>query len=401
MAASRQEGPVALVLAGGGARGAYEAGVLSVLLPVLEERGERPRILVGTSAGAVNVSFLAANAHLATRELIGEALASWEAMRWGDVARRLVSTASLRRAGAYAGEVLGLSGLRIWSLLDPAPLRVTLRERVDFDQIEANVHRGLIAAAGVVATSASSGRSVVFHSGLASPPPDDRRGLDYVAARLGEEHVLASAAIPGIFPAVHVARPPRAHGWYFDGGTRLNTPIKPALALGAARVVVVAVTSAAPGASDLAGERRPDALEGAAQILIGLLDDQLAADVQTLAGINELVTGADAPARPTKRPVPYVLVAPTERDPIAQRALQVVREHYSGALQPIVSDVALLARLTAADADEHHAALLSFLLFAPEFARALIELGEQDARRWLEQPHDLDEVWQVGPLSTR
>jgi NTE family protein len=393
-----REGSVALVLGGGGARGAYEAGALSVLLPVLEERGERPRILIGTSAGALNVSFLAANAQLATRELIGEALATWESMRWGEVARRLISVASLRRAVGYAGKVLGLSGLQIKSLLDPGPLRVTLRERVDFDQIEQNVRSGRVDAAGVVATSALTGRSVVFHSGLASPPRDDRRGIDYVAVRLAEEHVLASAAIPGIFPAVHVTRPQRARGWYFDGGTRLNTPIKPALELGAARVVVVAVTSVAPGGADLAGGQRPDALEGAGQILIGVLQDQLAADVQTLAGINELLTASGGSARAGKRVVPYILVTPAETDPIAARALRVVREHYSGSLQAITSDVALLARLTAAGADARHAALLSFLLFAPEFAQALIELGQQDARRWIGQAHDLDELWQLGAL---
>ncbi len=393
-----REGPVALVLSGGGARGAYEAGVLSVLLPVLESRGERPRILLGTSAGALNVSFLAANAQLATSELIGEALSSWASMRWGGVARRLISAASLRRAVGYAGEVLGLAGLRISSLLDPEPLRVTLRERVDFDQLEANVRSGRLDAAAVVATSAMTGRSVVFHSGLASPPPDNRRGIDYVAARLGEQHVLASAAIPGIFPAVEVTRPRSARGWYFDGGTRLNTPIKPALELGAQRVVVVAVTSVAPGGPDLAGGQRPDALEGAAQILIGVLEDQLATDVQMLASVNALLSGPKTPVNASKRVLPYILVAPTERDPIAERALRVVREHYSGSLQTITSDVALLARLTAAGVDAHHAALLSFLLFAPEFARALIELGQQDARRWMEQAHDLDDLWQVGPL---
>ncbi len=395
---STRDGAVALVLGGGGARGAYEAGALSVLLPALEQRGERPRILIGTSAGAVNVSFLAANAQLATGELIAEALAAWESMQWGDVARRLVSTASLRRAGAYAGEILGMSGLRIWSLLDPAPLRATLRERVNFDQIEENIRRGRIDAAGVVATSAHTGRSVVFHSGLASPEADFRRGIEYVATRLAEEHALASAAIPGIFPAVEVMRPHDARGWYFDGGTRLNTPIKPALQLGAERVVVVAVTPVANGAEHLADPQRPDALAGAAQILIGLLDDQLAGDVQTLASINELVSVPDRPTDASKRRVPYIFVAPTECDPIAERALRVVREHYSSPLQAITSDVALLARLTAAGADAQHAALLSFLLFAPEFARALIELGEQDARRWLDQTHDLDELWQVGRL---
>jgi NTE family protein len=387
-----------VVLGGGGARGAYEAGVLSVLLPVLEERDEAPRILIGTSAGALNVSFLAGNAQLETSEMIARALATWESLRWGEVARRVLSTASVRRAVGYVGEVLDVSGLRINSLLDPEPLRVTLRERVDFDQLEANVRGGRIDAVGVVATSALSGRSVVFHSGLGSPPPDDRRGIDYVAARLAEEHVLASAAIPGIFPAVKVSAPPPARGWYFDGGTRLNTPIKPALALGAARVVVVAVTSVRPGGADLAGAQRPDALEAAGQILIGVLEDQLAADVQTLAGINELLSASGGSARTAKRVVPYILVAPTETDPIAERALRVVREHYSGSLQAITSDVALLAKLTAAGTDARHAALLSFLLFAPEFARALIELGQQDARRWISQTHDLDQLWQVSPL---
>ncbi len=122
-----REEPIALVLGGGGARGAYEAGVLSVLLPVLEERDERPTILIGTSAGALNVSFVAAHAQLTTREQVDEMLATWRAMRWGDVVRRLISAASLRRAGAYAGEVLGLYGLRIKSLLDPKPLSATLR----------------------------------------------------------------------------------------------------------------------------------------------------------------------------------------------------------------------------------------------------------------------------------
>ncbi len=96
--------------------------------------------------------------------------------------------------------------------------------------------------------------------------------------------------------------------------------------------------------------------------------------------------------------VPYILVAPSETDPIAERALRVVREHYSGSLQAITSDVALLAKLTAAGTDARHAALLSFLLFAPEFARALIELGQQDAHRWINQAHDLDELWQVSPV---
>src|ERR1700679_1514204 len=114
---------VALVLGGGGARGAYEAGALSVLLPLLEARGERPRIVIGTSAGALNASFVAANAHLPASELVPGAIAIWESISWGDVAQRLISGGSLLRVGEYAGEVLGVPGARLESLLDPEPLR--------------------------------------------------------------------------------------------------------------------------------------------------------------------------------------------------------------------------------------------------------------------------------------
>lgn len=389
---------VALVLAGGGARGAYEAGALSVLLPLLEARGQRPRILIGTSAGALNTGFLAANAHLPASELIPDALEIWKSIRWPEVARRLISGGSLLRISGYAGEVLGVPGARLDSLLDPAPLRVTLRDRVDFDQIERNVQAGRLEAAGVVATSALSSRSVVFHSGLGSPPEDRLRGIDYVKTPLAEEHVLASAAIPAIFPAVHVPRPRAARGWYFDGGTRLNTPIKPALEFGAERVVVIALNSLAPGPAQLAGAERPDALEGAGQILLGLLGDQLTADVQTLVTINGL-TRVTRVLRGKKRRVPYIVIAPQERDAIGAVALRVLRKHYSGPLQAIRSpDITLLARLLAGSADSQHAELLSFLLFSPEFATALIELGKEDAQRWADQSHELDGLWQIGPI---
>ena len=386
-------------LRGGGARGAYEAGALSVLLPVLEERGERPRILIGTSAGALNVSFLAANAHLPTDELISNALAIWESIRWVEVARRLLSGGSLLRLGEYAGEVLGVPGARLESLLDPEPLRATLRSQIDFEALEDNVQAGRLDAAAVVATSALTSRSVVFHRGLKSPAADRLRGIDYVATPLVEDHVMASAAIPAVFPAVEVKQPEVARGWYFDGGTRLNTPIKPALEFGAARVVVIALNSLAPGPPQLAGPEPPDALEGAGQILLGLLDDQLTSDVLTLASVNLLIAASGQPTLAAKRSVPYVVIAPAERNTIGQCALRVFREHYGSPLRAIRSpDIALLARLIAGGADPQHAELLSFLLFAPEFSKALIELGQKDAQRWINQTHEVDGLWQVGPL---
>lgn len=390
---------VGLVLAGGGARGAYEAGALSVLLPALEQRGERPAILIGTSAGALNVSFLAATANLPADHVMQTALGIWASVRWREVARQLLSAASLSRLAAYLGEFLGIPGSRLESLLDPAPLRATLRERVDFAQLAENVDAGLVASAAVVATSALTGRSVVFQSGGPTLRPDRRRGIDYVSTALNEDQVLASAAIPTVFPAVHVQQPAAARGWYFDGGTRLNTPIKPALALGAERVVVIGVDSLATGPATLAGERRPDALEAAGQTLLGLLDDQLRADLLTLQTINELVASGAGHGEGGKRRIPYIVIAPARRDEIAARALRVVREHYSGLLSSLRSpDVALLSRAVAGGADERHAALISFLLFAPEFTRALIDLGRQDATRWLDAEHDFEGPWQIGPI---
>lgn len=389
---------VALVLAGGGARGAYEAGALSVLLPALERRGERPRIVIGTSAGALNAAFLAANAHLPATELIPDALAIWESVTWPQVARPLVSPSSAVRLAEYAGEVLGVPKARLESLLDPGPLRATLKQSIDFGQIELNVQAGDLDAAAVVGTSALTGRSVVFHSGLPSPPPNHGRSIDYVATPLTEDHVLASAAIPVVFPAVHVGQPDIARGWYFDGGTRLNTPIKPAIEFGAERVVVIALTSLAPGPTKLADNREPDALEGAGQVLLGLLGDQITADLQTLAMVNGLTRATRVVPR-RKRQVPYIVIAPAQRDAIGRVALRVLRKHYSSALQAVRSpDITLLARLISAGTDVRHAELLSFLMFAPEFTKALADLGKKDARRWLNQSHSVDGIWELAPI---
>jgi NTE family protein len=391
----RQES-VALVLAGGGARGAYEAGALSALVPALQARGWRPRIVIGSSVGALNAAFFAANAHRPAAELIDSALGVWRSIRWGEVVDGIVSGASLRRLLDYAGGVAGVPGARLESLLDPAPLRRTLRERIDFAQIERNVGDGTLAAAAVVALSATTGRSVVFHDGLPSPAADPERGIDYAAATLTDQHVLASAAIPALFPAVRIEQPEACRGWYFDGGTRLNTPIKPALAIGADRVVGIALGSLSTAQPALAGDERPDALDGAGQILQAMLEDQLSQDVQTLARRNEIAVAAGT-AVDGLRQVPYILIAPERQDTIAGIAQRIFAERYSGPRHALRSpNIALLGRLIGGGGDVRHADLLSFLMFAPEFAEALIALGRQDAERWLGQRHAIDGLWRMG-----
>src|SRR3954447_22191400 len=390
---------VALVLAGGGARGAYEVGALSVLFPALDDAGLRPRIVVGTSVGAVNGTYVASRAHQPVARVTADGEAIWRELRWEQVARPLASPGALERLALYLGEVAGVPGAEVPALLDPAPLAETLSERVSFEQLHRNVADNHLDAAAVVGTSALTSRSVVFHDGGGPPDHDPIRGIDYVSTPLAEEHARASAAIPGLFPAVRVERPGPAAGWYFDGGTRLNTPIKPALALGADRVVIVALNSIAAAPPQLAGPDRPDALEGAAQLLQAVLVDPLVHDVRARAMVSERVAAGASEELAGRRQVPYVFVAPRERDAVGKVALRVFRERFSsprGALRS--PNVALLGRLLASGRDPAHGELLSYLFFDGEFADALIELGRLDARRWLEEQHD-DGLWQLGQLS--
>jgi NTE family protein len=386
--ARRASSTVALVLAGGGARGAYEVGALSVLLPRLERRGERPRVIVGTSVGAINAAFLAATAGDPARTSIAQAAQFWCEISFDDVLRPLVSPSELSRALGSAGEFLGLPGARLWSLLDPAPLARTLKARIPVAGIRANVAGGALHAAAVVATSSRGGGSVVLHDGGGRVPADRERAIAYFPTRIGIDHVRASAAIPGVFPAVHLRTPPAAAGWYFDGGTRLNTPIKPALALGADRVVVIALNSLRS-----AGTRgRPEALDGASQLAQAILVDPLVHDVQTLATINTILGARPPAARPrtgAHTRVPYMLIAPENPSEIGAIAACVYRRHYAGLLDAVSApSLALLGRAFGAGKSPARGELFSYLFFAREFAEALMARGREDAERWLGRRHD-------------
>jgi NTE family protein len=380
----------AIVLAGGGARGAYEVGALSVLLPVLEERGERPRIVVGTSVGAFNAAYLAANAERPVADVTNDGIGWWTRLRWRDVMAPLSSPRAALRSLRYVGRLLWVKQPRIDALLYPDSLPGTLERIVAFDRLRANAESGRLRTAAVVTTSALTARTVVFHAGGQSPGRDDVRGIDYVGTPLAPDHVLASGAIPGLFPARHVPSPERARGWYFDGGTRLNAPIKPALEFGADRVLVIGLNSIAPApAGDLASDDKPDIFEGAAQVLQALLVDPLEQDVRSLAEQN--LPGHEG------RQVPYIFVTPRERYGIGEVASRIWRERYSG-LRGFARDrdLNILGRFTAAGNGPIHGELFSALFFAPEFAHALVEMGRADARAWLAQEHD-DGPWRLGP----
>ena len=219
-----------IVIAGGGARGAYEAGALSVLLPALETEGVTPTIFVGTSAGAINATAFAALINYGATEASRRVLEVWRMIRphriyepiaWG-LARGRWSPAGTCSTGAPRPSI---------GLLDPAPLRRILDAEVPWGQIRQNLrHPELLAAVAVAATDERDYRTRMFVAqdpARALPPADPVRNLDYRDAELSTTHVLASSALPVVIPAVSIDDPDGTPAWYADGGVRLNAPLRP------------------------------------------------------------------------------------------------------------------------------------------------------------------------------
>lgn len=400
--------PVALVLAGGGARGAYELGALSVLLPELP-KDERPDIILGTSVGAINAAYLAATADQWPANLersLEEGLQLWRRlMRWRSVVKPLGSWAQIKLLLSAVADGLGVPGAHSWSLLDPGPLRESLDVHLPLERVRVNVENDAIRTAAVVATRASTSLSVALCvTDDHIPDRDLRRGIQYVPVEeLCLDHVLASAAIPGAFPAVSLTLPGQPAHWFSDGGTRLNTPIKPALELGAKRVIIVALQSPRLGAC-AHGVGRPEVVDGASELSQAIFVDPLVNDIHTLATLNRLASpgATKSGGRPLQR-IPYILIAPGDPYEVGRRATRAYQRRYTGGknLARRCHSVARLGRLLEVGANDVRGELFSYLFFDPEFAEELIELGRADAKRWLDAAHRGEHgigLWRTAPL---
>jgi NTE family protein len=277
------------VLSGGGARGAYGAGAISVLAPALEARDEQPTLFVGTSVGAINAAYMGASMHLSAEEQASGLLERWRAVTKGRLIRPILLQQLPLTALRYAGELLSLPGVRLPSLLDPKPLEHSLRDWMSWEDLHRNVAEGLLDAVAVVATAARTGRTVAFVESSSELSVHNSHAVEYVPTTLADEHVRASAAIPILFPPVRVETPVAARGWYVDGGTRLNTPIKPALDLGAERLVVIGTEAITvpPSEPGLHDSEPPDFGDGALHALHGTLVDPLGEDMRMLGNVNE------------------------------------------------------------------------------------------------------------------
>jgi NTE family protein len=373
---------VAIVLAGGGARGAYEMGALSVLLQRLDETWFRKTVLVGSSVGSINAMLVGSVLDRGPTVAAQEGLHLWQTLDWPSVTARLLSLRGLAPFARYGAGIMRPS-VRIDRLLDSRPLAKTLAKRLDVKRLAANIGEGKPKDVAIVATQTETAYSVVFHPG----PKDDRdtiRRIRYVRAELTLKHVLASSAMPALFPPVWIRGPGDARGWYVDGSVRINTPIKPALELGADRLIVIAACTARPGT---AGGRAPDIFDGVGQVAQAALGDPLLQDIATLAKRSTDKSG---------REIPYILIAPSTGASIGEIAQRVYLRHYA-TLTKLGTSPGLLGRLLQAAKSSGTGELFSYLFFAREFFDALIAEGSADAHAWFDAAHDAGE-WQIGPL---
>lgn len=354
---------VALVLPGGGARSAYQVGVLQAIAGWCPPGRPLPfSILCGTSAGAINAAVLAAhggNVQRAAADL---------ARVWGGFHVEQVFRAGaidMLRSGLHLLFALVSGGWLLpmpRALLDNTPLSNLLAASVDFDALRRALEAGNPAAIAITATSVTSGDSVTFVGTSRPFTPWDRAGRRGVAVELGVDHLMASSAIPLLFPAVAMGE---SH--YGDGAMRQSTPLAPAIHLGADRILVIGVRR--PARAPAVAGPAPNMAEQFGFMLDSLFMEGLQADLERLARINTLLARLPPGSDPLGlRHVETMLVLP-QRDPSGIALAH--RMAMPGTLR------ALLRILGATGV--RGGRLLSYLMFESAYTREMIRLGERDA----------------------
>lgn len=386
-----------LVLSGGGARGAYEVGVLSGLCAALGRRPEDPppfRVVAGTSVGAINGAWMVANAHCGHHQ-VDELAGVWRGLNLKDHLRvdllGLLGWTSPMRflRQPKRGDLSERFGR---SVLDPTALEALVERVIDWRALHLNIDSGTVRAFVVAALHIGTGVTTLFSElapGVSFHPSRHPRRVAK-RGRVMAEHVLASAAIPALFPARRIGR-----SYFVDGGLRFNTPIAPAIRSGADKLVVISLRPQAEEAPDVdtAGvtESYPSPIFLLGKLLNALLLDPVEYDLQVLDGFNRVMDVLDTTLSPRdrvrfddalvrERGMSYRTIDTLVFEP--SRSISVLaglhlRDHGGNWEVGRFYDW-LLSRAALTEAT-WEADLASYLMFDGSWAERLIELGRSDA----------------------
>jgi NTE family protein len=374
-----------LILTGGGARAAYQVGVLRAIAQLRREAGAPAGnpypVMAGTSAGALNAAALATLAD-DPEAAVARLVSVWQDMHVEQVYR--TDSFGVVRTGArwltmmsMGWAIARMRRLRPRSMLDNRPLHDLLGAMIDLDRVDRLIADGHLQALAVSASSYTSGSHVTFYQSASELKPWIRSNRLAVRESITMAHLLASAAIPFMFPAMPLIMSGQVE-WFGDGSMRQTAPISPAIHLGASRILVVGAgrmrepAGPRPNASDA----YPTIAQIGGHALSSIFLDALAVDAERLERINATLAMIPEELRShaALRPVKLLLISPSERlDDIAARHL--------GALPTSIRALLGAIGVSQGRPGSNGAALASYLLFEADYTRELMALGEADTLR--------------------
>jgi len=360
---------VGLIMTGGGARAAYQVGVLRALYEIMPRGVRNPfPIICGTSAGAINAAVLATDA-ANFRRGVRRLMTVWKnfhvhhvyrADAWGAFGNSLRWILTAITAGRFTDDAI--------SLLDNSPLQRLLDRHIEFDAIGRCVDAGHLKAFAVTCSGYTSGQSVTFYQGHATLAGWERARRVGVAMPIGLPHLMASSALPFIFPPVKINRE-----YFGDGSMRQVAPVSPALHLGADRLLVIGVGRQSRQASPrVQSEGYPSLAQIAGHALDSIFLDGLEVDLERLQRINRTISIIPPETLQQNgtqlKAVEYRVLTPSV-------PLSVIAAQYAHELPMVIR--ALLRTVGATKRTGSN--LLSYILFEKAYCRALIRLGYSDA----------------------